>query len=58
MDADKYVFSVNTKHFVKDFENLDDLFHFNILSKNDELFSNENNSVIEKFKIDTPKRLD
>ena len=55
MDTDSFVLSVNTKNFVKDLRNLEDIFDFSNLDKNHKLFSNKNEKVIGKFKIETPK---
>ena len=57
MDTDSFVLSVNTKDTVKDLKNLEDIFDFNNLDKNHELFSNKNKKVIGKFKIETPKNI-
>ena len=53
MDTDSFVSSVNKKYIVKDLQNLDDLPEFNNLSEIYELFSNENQKVIGKFKKET-----
>ena len=57
MDTDSFVLSVNTKDIIKDLKNLEDIFDFSNLDENDELFSNKNNKVIGKFKIETPKKV-
>ena len=57
MDTDSFVLSVNTKDIIKDLENLEDIFNFNNLDENHELFSNKNKKVIGKFKIETPKNI-
>ena len=54
MDTDSFVLSVNTKDIIKDLKNLEDIFDFSNLDKNNELFSNENKKVIGFFKIETP----
>ena len=46
-------YQVNKKYIVKDLKNLDDLLEFNNLSEIYELFSNENQKVIGKFKKET-----
>ena len=57
MDTDSFVLSMNTKDFIKDLKNLEDIFDFSDLDKNHELFSNKNKKVIGKFKIETPKNI-
>ena len=57
MDTDSFVLSVNTKDIIKDLKNLEDIFDFSNLDKNHELFSNKNQKVIGKFKIETPKNI-
>ena len=49
-DTDSFVLSKNTEDIVKDLENFEDLFDFSSLIENHELFSNENNKGIGKFK--------
>ena len=39
MDTDSFVLSVNTKNIIKDLKNLEDIFDFSNLDKNNELFS-------------------
>ena len=55
MDTDSSVLSVNTKDIIRNLKNLEDIFDFNNLDKNHELFSNKNKKVIGFFKIETPK---
>ena len=50
MDTDSFVLSVNTNYIIKDSKNLEVLFDFSNLNKNQELFSNKNKKVIGKFK--------
>ena len=57
MDTDSFVLSVNTEDIMKDLKNLEDIFDFINLDKNHELFSEKNNKVIGKFKIETPKNI-
>ena len=57
MDTDSFVLSVNTKNIIKDLKNLENIFDFCNLDKNHELFSNKNEKVIGKFKIETPKNI-
>ena len=55
MDTDSFVLSAKTKDFIKDFKKFEDLFDFNNLNENYDLFSNENKKVIGLFQIETPK---
>ena len=57
MDTDSFILSVKTKDIIKDLKNLEDRFDFSNLDKNHELFSNKNEKVICKFKIETPKNI-
>ena len=57
MDTNSFVLSVNTKDFIKDLKNLEDIFDFSNLDKNNELFSNKNKKVIGFLKIETPKNI-
>ena len=57
MDTDCFVLSVNTKDIIKDLRNLEYIFDFSNLDKTHELYSNKNNKVIGKFKIETPKNI-
>ena len=57
MDTDSFVLSVNAKDIIRDLKNLEDIFDFNNLDENHELFSNKNKKAIGKFKIETPKNI-
>ena len=57
MDTESFILSVNTNNIIRDLKNLEDIFDFSNLDKNNELFSNENKKVIGKFKIETPKNI-
>ena len=57
MDTDSFIISVITKDIIKDFKSLEDIFDFNNLNKNHELFSNKNKKFIGKFKIETPANI-
>ena len=57
MDTDSFILSVNTKDIIKDLENLEDIFDFSNLDKNHEVFTNKNEKVIVKLKIETPKNI-
>ena len=57
MDTDSFVLSLNTKDFIGDLKNLEDIFDFSNLDKNHELFSNKNKKLIGKFKIETLRNI-
>ena len=57
MDTDSFILSLNTKDLIKDLKNLEDIFDFSNLNKNHEVFSNKNEKVIGKFKLETPKSI-
>ena len=57
MDTDSFVLSIKTKNVIKDLKNQENMFDFNNLDKDHELFSNKNEKVIGKFKIETPKNI-
>ena len=57
IDTDAIVLSVKTKDIIKDFKNLEDIFHFNNPAENHEFFNNKNKKVSRKFKIETPKKI-
>ena len=57
IDTDAFVLSIKTQDIIKDLKNLEDIFDFSNLDKNNELFSNKNEKVIGKFKIETPKNI-
>ena len=57
MDTDSFILTVQTKDFIRDLKNIEDLFDFSNLNENHELFSNKNKKVIGKFKIKTPKNI-
>ena len=57
IDTDAFILSLNTKDIIKDLKNLEDIFDFSNLDKNHELYSNKNEKVIGKFKIETPKSI-
>ena len=57
IDTDAFVLSVKTKDIIKDLKILEDIFDFSDLDKTHELFSNKNQKVIGKFKIETPKNI-
>ena len=55
IDTDGLILSVTRENIINDIENLEDVFDFSNLDENHELFSEKNNKVIGKFKIETPK---
>ena len=55
MDCDSFVLSIETQNIINDLKNLEELFDFSNLDKNQELFSNKNKKVVGKFKIETPE---
>ena len=57
IDTDAFVLSLNTKDIIKYLKNLENIFDFSNLDKNNELFSNKNKKVIGIFKIETPKSI-
>ena len=56
MDTDSFVLNVNTNDIIKDLKKLEDIFNFSNLDENHEPFSNKNEKVLGKFKIETPKK--
>ena len=46
---DSFIIRVNTKDIIKDLKNLEDIFDFSNINKNQELFSNKNENVVGKF---------
>ena len=57
IDTDAFVLSMNTKDIIKDSKNLEDIIDFSNLDKNHEHFSNKNEKVIGKCRIETPKNI-
>ena len=57
MDGDTFVLCFKRENIFNALKNLEDLFDFNNLDENHELFSNKNKKVIGKFKIETPKNI-
>ena len=57
MDTDSFVLSINTNDIIKDLKNVEDIFDFNNLGENHELFSNRNKKGNGKFKIETRKNI-
>ena len=57
MQCDNFLLSKKTQTIFKDLANLADLFDFNSLEKNLELFSNKNEKTFDKFKIESSKKI-
>ena len=58
MDTDSFILSVNTMiKYYQRFEKIRNIFDFSNLNKNHELFSNKNEKVIGKFKVETSKSI-
>ena len=57
VDTDAFVLSLKTQYIIKDLKNLENIFDFSNLDKNHELYSNKNEKVSGKFKIETPKSI-
>ena len=57
IDTDGMILSMKTKNIIKDLKNVEEIFDFSNLDKNQELFSNKNKKVIGKFKTETPKNV-
>ena len=55
MDTDSFVLNVNTTDIFKDLKILEELFDLINSNENHEYFSNKNENVIGKLKIETPK---
>ena len=56
MNIDSFVLGVNTKDFIKEFKNLEEIFDFSYLDKNHELIRNRIKKLISFFKIETLKK--
>ena len=56
-DTDGMILSMKTKDIIKGLKNSEDIFDFSNLDENHELFSNKNEKVVDKFKIETPKNI-
>ena len=57
VDTDVFNLIVNTKEFIKDLKNSEDIFDFSYLDENHELFSNKNMKLIGKVKLECPKNI-
>ena len=56
IDTDGIVRSINTKNIIKGLINLEDTFDFSNSDENLELFTNKNEKVIGKIKLETPEK--
>ena len=57
MDTDSFILSVNTKDFINDIKNSEDILYFTNLYKNHEVFSEKNDKSCGNFKLETPKKI-
>ena len=57
MDCDSFVLSIRNQNNFIDLKKFEHLFDFSILNENNELFSNKNEKVMGKYKIETPKKI-
>ena len=57
IDTDGMILSMKTENIINDLKNFEDIFDFSNLDKNHELFSEKNEKIIGKFKIETPKNI-
>ena len=57
MDIDSFILSVDRNDTIKDLKNLQYIFDFSNIDENHELFSNKNEKVVVKFKIQNPKNI-
>ena len=55
IDTDGMIISMITQRIIKDLDNLEDIFDFSNIDRNHELFSNRNEKVVGKFKIEVSK---
>ena len=57
MDCDSFILSIKSENIIKDLKNLEDIFDFSKIDENHELYSERNEKVLGKFKIETPKNV-
>ena len=57
IDTGGMILSMKTESIINDLKDLEDIFDFSNLDENHELFSEKNEKVIGKFKIETPKNI-
>ena len=56
-DNDCFVLSIDSDNIINDLKNLEDVFDFNNLDKDHEIYRTKNRKVVGKFKIETPKNV-
>ena len=56
-DCDSMVLSIKTEDIFRDLNNLEFLFDFSILDRNNTPFSNKNKKLLVEFKIETPESI-
>ena len=57
IDTDGMILSMKTENIIKDIKNLEDLFDFSNVDENHQIYSNKNEKLVGKFKLETPKIL-
>ena len=57
MDCDSFTLSKKSENIIKGLKNLENIFDFINIDENHELYSNKNEKVVGKFKIETPKNI-
>ena len=57
MDCDSFILSIKSENIIEDLKNLEDISDFSDIDENHELYSNKNEKVVGKFKIETPKNI-
>ena len=57
MDCDSFILSIESENIIKDLRNLEDIFDFSNIDENHELYSERNEKVLGKFKIETLKNV-
>ena len=57
IDTDGMISNMKRKDIIKDLKNLEDIFDFNNLDENHELYSEKNKKIIGKFKNECPKNI-
>ena len=58
MDCDSFILSMKTEKIIENLKNLEDIFDFGNLGKDDEIFSNESKKTIGKIKTNLKKFLE
>ena len=57
MDCDSFILSIKSENKIKDLKNLEDIFDFSNIDENQELYSEKNEKILGKFKVETPKNI-